>query len=658
MVNPPQPPQPAASAAARRLAPILFGLLALATVGAFYLTQHLKSQNPLINGGPRADPAVINPTLAGVCADAAGQRVSFRRTRVGFYLQARSDNVSVYVANAGGTRVATMAGSGRYLRANNGSHYSFFTWDGRTDAGTPVPPGIYGFDVLLLHEDRVLPLTGVHVMVSDARPRPAVLGLSVVSAHPASPSTSTSTTTSGTSSTAATSTTSTPERPESAPDPVSVFAPGAQRLLVRFAPRHLRSARVLVYRVSASVTHPLTLVKSFGVNPRAGEGVWDGRIHGRPAPAGSYLIGLRVLDAACTAGAFPAVADPLPAMTAQAGVEVTGLTASASTLPTPAGQRAEVHVFSGGAPYTWRLFRAGSPRVLLHGRNRGAALMGVRLPGVGLYVLSLRSGAHRTAVPLVASGVSPARRQAPVLVVLPALSWQGHNATGQRSDGLIDTLSAGGQIALRRPYVGGLPADLGNEADLLGFLDRQGDVYDLTTDTALSAGIGPTLTGRHGVLLDGDFTWLPANLVGPLGRFVSAGGGAFAFGEHVLQSVAPLAAGPGSAGPARPLAVDPFGVRHEAVSSSAGQIITALTDGLGLFRNVPALVTPSYQVLQPPGHTVASAAGVAPVAPSIVGLHVGTGIVVEAGLPHFGASLGTDVDAAQMLRRIWQVVLR
>ncbi|HET9073471.1 MAG TPA: N,N-dimethylformamidase beta subunit family domain-containing protein [Solirubrobacteraceae bacterium] len=653
MVTPPHPSDPVT----RRLAPVLFGLLVLATVAAFYLTQHLKSQNPLINGGPRADPPVINPTLAGVCRNEAGRLVSFRRTRVGFYLQARSDNVSVYVVNAGGTRVATMAGSGRYLRRNNGSHYSFFTWNGRTAAGTPVPAGTYGFDVLLLHEDRFLPLNGVTVQVSTARPRPAVSGLSVAPAS-SSVAPSSTVTVPAPASTRTSTTAAAATRSAVGPDPVTVLVPGAQRLTVRFAPRHLRAARVLVYRVSASTTHPLTLVKSFGVDPRGGQGTWDGLIHGRPAPAGSYLIGLRVLDASCTAGQVPAVSDPLPAMTAQAGVEVTALTASTSTLPTPAGQRATVHVFSGGLPYTWRLFRAGSPRVLGHGHAAGAARLRVRLPAVGLYVLAIAgAGGHRTAVPLVASGVR-ARASTPVLVVLPALSWQGHNATGQHSDGLIDTLSAGGQIALRRPYIGGLPADLADEADLLRFLDRAGDAYDLTTDTALSAGIGPTLAGRHGVLLDGDFTWLPANLVGSLGRFVAAGGGAFAFGQHVLQSVAPVDPGPGTAGPARPLAVDPFGVRHGAVSPSGGQIITALTDGLGLFRNVPALVTPSYQVLQPPGGKVASAAGVAPVAPSIVGFRSGRGTVVEAGLPRFGASLGTDVDAAQMLRRIWQVVLR
>ena len=34
--------------------------------------------------------------------------------------------------------------------------------------------------------------------------------------------------------------------------------------------------------------------------------VWDGSIGGRPAPAGTYVIGIEVTDATCNTGRYPA----------------------------------------------------------------------------------------------------------------------------------------------------------------------------------------------------------------------------------------------------------------------------------------------------------------------------------------------------------------
>ncbi|WP_249011317.1 FlgD immunoglobulin-like domain containing protein [Conexibacter sp. DBS9H8] len=612
-----------------RVPATLFGLLVLATVGAFYLTQHLKVQNPLINGNPRADPAVINPVAAGVCADAAGKRVSFRHTRLGFYLQTHSDVVTVQVLNGEGQVVATMGGSGRYIRAGF-DRYAFFTWDGRLADGARAPAGVYTFLVSLAHQDRTVPVTGASVRVQYGRPRPQVTAVTVSGRGALT----------------------------GPPGSTPTFTPGRATATVHLDTRHDLGVRILVYRAGANGSHPLQLVQSFGVNPRL-PAVWNGLINGRPAPAGSYLLGAAVTDASCTTGQFPPVTDPAPGSTPGAGVNVSYLSATPPLEPVAAGALAAVDVNSGGAPYRWLLRRAGAAAVIFRGTNPGAATMHVRLPRLGLYTLTVTAGRQATSVPLVASGTGAAA-SAPVLVVLPALSWQGANPIDDNAGGLIDTLADGAQVSLERPLVNGLPAGLADEAALLSSLDAAHRVYDLTTDVALAEGVGPTLRGRHGVLLDGAFTWLPTQLAGRLGAFVRGGGAVFNAAVHSLTQTAALVDGQSgpAAGPARGLAADPFGVRHGALSATAGALITPFTDGLGIFSTAAVFPFSTYQALEPPGGRVSALAGVAPSAPAVIGFHLGAGTVVEAGLPNFGLSLIRSVDSQELLARVWQVVLR
>ena len=621
---------------------VLFAVLALATVGAFYLTQHLKTSNPLINGAPRADPPVINPQAAGVCTDEAGKSVSFRSTALAFYLQSKSDVVNVEVVGPSGANVATMSGSGRYIHAGT-NKYATFTWNGRLSDGSYAPAGTYTFHVVLVHEDRDLPISGVSVKVQSRRPTPKVSSITVGD-------------TDTTVTAAATTTTTT------TPAGVTPYlTPGPQTATVHLVPGPYRTGNVLIYRATGNATQPLKLVKTFGINPRIKTAVWNGMIGTKPAPAGTYLLGVKVTDNACTTGQYPLVSDPAPHSTPGAGVNVSYLSAQPPTDPVPAGTLASVDVNAGGGTYAWDLRRAGQTAVVFHGSS-SAGVLRVRLPGAGLYALTLAShtvgAAHRTTVPLVASAVG-ARAAAKVLVVLPALTWQGANATDDDSDGLIDTLADASQISLERPLVAGLPAGFDDEVALLDFLDSEGLSYDLTTDVALAEGVGPSLKGRSGVLLDGTFTWLPAQLASQLRSFVSGGGGAFSDGIHSLQSAAEISDGTDGpiAGPAKRLSVDPFGVKHGDVSPAYAESILELTDGLKIFSTAAALEFPRYQVLTPPNGRVVSAAGVADSAVSIVGFHLGSGTVVEAGLPAFGSSLASDVDSGELLSRVWHVVL-
>jgi hypothetical protein len=245
-------------------------------------------------------------------------------------------------------------------------------------------------------------------------------------------------------------------------------------------------------------------------------------------------------------------------------------------------------------------------------------------------------------------------------VVLPALSWQGENPLDDDGSGLPDTLAAGNQIELSRPFADGLPPGIGSEAGLLAFLDRRQLPYQLTTDVALAEGVGPTLAGHHGVLLDGSLSWLPSGLAGPLANFVRAGGGVLSLGLHSLQASAPLRSGAAgeTAGPPTRLGTDPFGAAHGSVSAIGHDLITVIRDPLHLFSSTSGLFTGygTAQTITPPSGTGAaavSAAGVGDDTPSIIGFHDGRGLVVEVGLPGFGSSLYGNLDAQELMTRVF-----
>src|SRR5437588_10523116 len=94
----------------RRLPAVAFAALVVATVAAFFVTQHLKVTTPLIAGRPAPDPAAINPRDGATC-----QGVNHRFTRVSFYLLHRSDDVAVYVVDQSGAVVRTIV-SKRHMR--------------------------------------------------------------------------------------------------------------------------------------------------------------------------------------------------------------------------------------------------------------------------------------------------------------------------------------------------------------------------------------------------------------------------------------------------------------------------------------------------------------------------------------------------------------
>ena len=254
-----------------RLSSVAFATLAAATVAAFFVIQHLKVTTPLIQGNPSPDPSAINPVNGNVCGG-----VNHRFTRLSFYLQHRADDVDVYVVDSSGAIVRTVA-SNHHMRRNVRKPDGEFSWNGREDNGTVAPDGTYYFEIALRNQGRTVELSNAPVKVITVPPRPFVTRVS--------------------------------------PSLVAAGAP----VTIRYSVGAGRGAFVLLYRTD--LPGGARLAFSFGTG-NAHRVVWDGRIHGLPAPAGHYLAGLRVTDQACNTGTFPRVLPPAPGAAPNAVVTV------------------------------------------------------------------------------------------------------------------------------------------------------------------------------------------------------------------------------------------------------------------------------------------------------------------------------------------------
>ncbi|HEY1715319.1 MAG TPA: FlgD immunoglobulin-like domain containing protein [Solirubrobacteraceae bacterium] len=247
-----------------------FVALVIATVAAFFVTQHLKVTTPLVQGRPAPFPHTINPVYGGSCPHRNGKGkvklVSYKRMIISFYLQNRSDEVSVYIVDRDRDVVRQIANN-VFMRAHPPKRH-YFTWNGRLADGSIAPAGTYYVKVSLFHEARSLVISNstaaLPVTVETTRPHVRVTGVT-----PA-------TITSGT----------------SAPATIRYTGTGSLR------------PRILIYRVRAG--RALRLVKSYNATSRSGRSLWDGTLTGgRPAPRGRYVVGVRVTDLACTTATSP-----------------------------------------------------------------------------------------------------------------------------------------------------------------------------------------------------------------------------------------------------------------------------------------------------------------------------------------------------------------
>lgn len=590
-----------------------FGALVAATIAAFFVTQHLKVSTPLIAGSPAPFPNAINPLHGNVC-----RGVNHRRTMISFYLLHRADDVDVYVVDQSGEIVRTVA-LGRHMRRGVRAPDGVFFWNGRQDDGSVAPDGNYYFRVALIHQGRTVlaPFSAEPITVMTVPPRPVI-----TSVEP------------------------------------SLIPQKGFSVAIRYRGSENRSGTVLIYRTDLPGTP--RLVKVFHTQWRGNQTIWDGTIDGRPPQQGTYLVGFEATDRACNTGRFPARWPPPPGSTPHSGVTVRYLSAEPPLHPVPSGSRAVVYVDARQQRYRWTLRHAGtSERVIASGASRRFDLP-VRVPPrvAGLYEVAIRSGTHRTAVPIVVS--APASPRPPrVLVVLPALTWQGQNPVDDDGDGIPNTLDNGGPIELHRPLANGLPSGFADEAAFLSYLAKGHLRYDLTTDLGLIDGSGPGLSGRTGVVLAGSERWLPGSLGSALRAYVEHGGRVLSLGIDSLRRGVTLAGGEAS-DPTSARSTDVLGARPGAIVTHNGDLITVLKDDLGIFSGTSGALR-GYRAYEPfasvaPPAQESSEAGTSTGAPSIVGYQLGRGIVVDIGLPGFGSSLARNIDAQELVSRLWTVL--
>ena len=150
----------------RLIGRVVFAALVVATIGAFFISQHLKVTTPFISGVSGPTPPAINPVHGPtMCRDpSSGRKLSERSTTVSFYVVHQADDANVYVVDQSGAPVRTIAKGVSMHKSKAPTPDAFravtkyFTWNGRNAAGRPVAPGSYFFRVHLIHQQRTIEL--------------------------------------------------------------------------------------------------------------------------------------------------------------------------------------------------------------------------------------------------------------------------------------------------------------------------------------------------------------------------------------------------------------------------------------------------------------------------------------------------------------------
>ena len=597
----------------RPLVRAVFAFIVVATIGAFFLTQQLKGEFPLVIRFA-TNPAHFSP-------NGDDYRDS---TRIGFDLSEPA-TVSFMVIDSEGTEVRRIVSSRRL--AGDAKHR--FTWDGRDDDGNVVADGTYRMRVVRREESRVI--DSVKEITVDRMPPHVTL----LSAEP------------------------------------SVIATGLPGETPRVTLRYRGPAnRAPVIRVFRTGEGEPRIVRRFRGRPDR-TATWDGRVSAgpertEPAPEGDYAFTVAVRD---KAGNITEA--PLPTPRASVAGPGTGVSVRRFTLRGPlsavaAGALAHLEVGPVDRSFDFVVSRLGDPEPVLHGGRVGGRFR-IHIPSkmrTGVYVVRVRSGADRAVWPLAVAGLPPrsARGQARPLVVLPALTWQGLNRVDDDADGFVDSLPFA-PVRVDRPFAGGaLPARFDAEVSpLLRWLDRERLPYDLTTDLALARHEGPALGNAPGVAFAGSELWLPEELLKRLRDYVADGGRLAVFGADSFKRSVKLE-GAVVSDPSRPRPENALGERTRVVHTSQAPL-TVFEDALGLFEGVSGFVG-DFTVFETSGGLPKSArrmseAGRDPGEPAFVAFGLGGGIVLRAGTPQWARQLNESalsLELPQVTRRIWKLL--
>jgi hypothetical protein len=599
----------------RPLVRAVFAVLVVATIAAFYLTQQLKGDFPLVIRFA-TKPAHFSPNADGV-------RDS---TMIGFDLSEPA-SVSFMVVDAEGTEIRRIVSDRRL--AGDAKHR--FTWDGRDDAGSVVKDGTYRMRVVRRDESRVIDSTK---KITVDRVPPQVTLLSAT------------------------------------PSVIATGLPG-ETPSVRLRYRGPKNTAP-VYRVFRTGGEGAPrLVRRFRGRPDR-TATWDGRLSAgiertKPAPEGDYAFTVAVRD---RAGNLTEAPRPVPrGAVARPG---TGVSVRRFTLRGPlsaitAGAFAHLELGPVDRSFEFAVSRLGDPKPLIHGGRIGGRFR-IRVPAkmrTGVYLVRVRAGDDRAVWPLAVAGLPPrsARSESRPLVVLPALTWQGLNRVDDDADGFADRLPFANSVHLDRPFAGGgLPKRFDEEVSpLLRWLDRERLPYDLTTDLALARREGPALGNAPGVAFAGSELWLPAELLRRLRDYVADGGRVAIFGADSFKRQVRLR-GDVVSNPSRPRRENALGERTELVHTSAAPL-TVFEDGIGLFEGVSGFVgeftTFEASTGMPRSARRITEAGRDAGRPAFVAFGLGGGIVLRAGTPQWARELeesALSLELPQVTKRIWRML--
>jgi flagellar hook assembly protein FlgD len=373
---------------------VAFLLLVVASFGAFFVAQRLKSEDAVIAAFKR--DREFSPTGNG----------HKDRARIRFRVR-DADDITVEVVDDAGRPVKRLV-DGR--RAEPGRRVRL-QWDGTTEAGGRAPDGLYHVRIGLRRQGRsVVPPLGIRLDTQP--PSPAVIRTDPPTVAPG--------------------------------EPVRVRIRGAGP---RAVPR---------FRVLDTTADPPRTVAEFQGRRGVREAEWDGRdADGEPAGPGTYLIAVGVRDRAGNFGWGPRLPPRSGAIEGRPGVTIRALAVQPPVTPVRAGRFVTFRVDARRRPWSWSIRRIGEPRPRVRSRrDRTSTAVNVRAPGEasGVYLFEAQSGRHRAAVPFAVQGEEPA----PLLVVLPAISWLGTQASDDpaEADGIPNTLDRGQSVPLRRALEG------------------------------------------------------------------------------------------------------------------------------------------------------------------------------------------------------------
>ena len=600
----------------RPLVRVVFALLVLATIAAFFVTQQLKSEFPLVIRFA-TQPPHFSPN---------GDR--FRDSSiVGFDLSEPAE-VTFSITDGEGNEVRRIVNERRL--AGDTKHR--FRWDGKDDEGRPVPDGTYRMRVVRRDESRVINST--KEITVDREPP----GVELRGATP------------------------------------SVIAPGepgqTPRVQIRYRGPVNSAPEFRVFRTDDG---PPRVVRRFRGNDTR-SGFWRGEVAAgpeatKPAEDGIYAFTVSVRDRAGNLAVAPAEIPRAGVTRPRTGVSVRSFTLRGPLDVVSAGSLVNLEVGPFDRSFDFVVSRLGAPEDVVRRGGRVGGPFRVRIPRetrTGMYLVRVRSGARRVVWPLAVAG-QPQNRAAAgrprPLVVLPAMTWQGLNPVDDDADGFADTLPAGGSVRLDRHFAsGGPPPRFNSEtAPLLRYLDRARLAYDLTTDLALARGEGPTLESARGVAFAGSALWLPEQLQRRMREYVAGGGRVASFGADAFRRSVTL----GETfihDPSRRRAEDAFGERTELLRTSASPL-NVFQDELGLFAGLTTFIGEFTEFELSEGvaedATRLAAAGRETDAPAFIAYEMGEGLVIRTGTPQWAGELDQSrlsVEVPQVTDRIWRLL--